>query len=324
MNQQRGRQVRAGDLPPDVCACQYPQKELLPDLVTEVVAEIERRGAVDHVCREPLPNSQTIIHTLDLLCEVLFPGYFSRQALDRSNLPYYIGQTLNTVYGLLCQEISRCLMHERPRCTIEARLECEEQARRHTYALLGKLPGLARLLESDVQAGYMGDPAATGPKEVIFCYPGFRAVMIQRIAHELYLQGVRWLPRMMTEYAHGITGIDIHPGAKIGKNFFIDHGTGVVIGETTEIGDNVRLYQGVTLGAWSFQTDERGNLLRGYKRHPTVEDDVIIYSNASILGPAIIGRGSVVGSNVLLTESVEPGSQVFTGTTKPRVKPRDR
>ncbi|MFO7957648.1 MAG: serine O-acetyltransferase EpsC, partial [Candidatus Brocadiia bacterium] len=173
------------------------------------------------------------------------------------------------------------------------------------------------------RAAYQGDPAATGYDEIIFSYPGFRAVMIYRLAHELHEQGVQWLPRIMTEYAHRITGIDIHPGSTIGRHFFIDHGTGVVVGETSEIGDNVRMYQGVTLGGYRFKTDEEGNLLRGYKRHPTIEDDVIIYSNASVLGPITVGQGSVIGANVFLTHSVDPDTQVTIETPRHRVSQRN-
>ncbi len=307
---------------PPVCACQYPHMDNLPDLVEATVEALQTRSTVAHVCRDSLPNTQVVVRILDLLSEAMFPGYFSQRSLDEANLPYHIGETLNAVYGLLCMEIGRCLTHERRRTGVLTGPNCGVLARNHTSALLAKLPALIHMLDGDVHAGYAGDPAATGPDEIIFCYPGFRAIMVQRIAHALHEQGVCWLPRMMTEHAHSVTGIDIHPGAKIGRNFFIDHGTGVVIGETTVIGDNVRLYQGVTLGAWSFQTDEDGNVKRGYKRHPTLEDDVIVYSGASILGDVTIGRGSIVGGNVVLTESVPAASVVFTEQSKPRVKQR--
>jgi serine O-acetyltransferase len=307
---------------PTVCACQYPHMEHLPELVEATVAALQTRSTVAHVCRDSLPNSQVVVRILDLLSEAMFPGYFSQRSLDEANLPYHIGETLNAVYGLLCMEIGRCLTHERRRTGALSGPNCGVLAREHTGALLAKLPQLIHMLDGDVHAGYAGDPAATGPDEIIFCYPGFRAIMVQRLAHALHEQGVFWLPRMMTEYAHSVTGIDIHPGAHIGPNFFIDHGTGVVIGETTVIGADVRLYQGVTLGAWSFRTDDDGNVERGYKRHPTLEDDIIVYSGASILGDITIGRGSIVGGNVVLTESVPPGSVVFPEKSKPRVKPR--
>jgi len=302
----------------------FPYKEKLPDVVDAMLKELERRGTVQHVCQYPLPSQEGVIRVLELLSELLFPGYFGRRGLDRPNLAYHLGVTANQAHELLAEEITRCLLHSGRGGWPCDRLECEEEAQRQAFALMEKLPGLLTVLDGDVRAAYMGDPAATGYDEIIFCYPGFRAILIYRIAHELRLQGVRWLPRIMTEYAHRITGVDINPGATIGKNFFIDHATGVVIGETTEIGDNVRLYQGVTLGAWSFQTDEKGELVRGYKRHPTIEDDVIIYSNASILGPVTIGKGSIIGANVLLTHSVEAGTQVSIEKPRHRMHQRNK
>ena len=223
---------------------------------------------------------------------------------------------------MLQEEIAKCLDHVKGDQPGFSREKAKEEAADHVEAFLGKIPSLIEVLDGDVQAAYLGDPAATGYDEVIIAYPGFRAVMTYRVAHELYLQTVPLLPRIMTEYAHSATGIDIHPGARIGRNFFIDHGTGVVIGETTEIGNNVKLYQGVTLGALSFPTDDEGNLRRGFKRHPTIEDDVVIYSNASILGPLRIGRGSAVGGNVFLTHDVEAGSKVTIDKPENRIRQR--
>jgi serine O-acetyltransferase len=179
-----------------------------------------------------------------------------------------------------------------------------------TAEFLARLPGVRRLLATDVRAAYDGDPAATSPAETILCYPGVLALTCQRLAHELHVLGVPLLPRMITEHAHALTGIDIHPGARIGERFFIDHGTGVVIGETSEIGSGVRLYQGVTLGARSFPLDEHGHPVKGVPRHPIVEDDVIVYSGATILGRITVGAGSVIGGNVWLTRSVPPGSRI--------------
>ncbi len=301
----------------------FPYKGNLPGVVEEMLGALERRDTVQHVCRHPLPSEDTVIRILDLLAEVLFPGYFGKKGLDRANLAFHIGETLNTVHDLLGQEISRCLLHERHGPGGVDRQACEEDGHREAFRFLQRMPDLLDLLDGDVRAAYQGDPAATGYDEIIFCYPGFRAVMIYRIAHVLHEQGVPWLPRIMTEYAHRITGMDIHPGAQIGRHFFVDHCTGVVIGETSEIGDNVRMYQGVTLGGFRFKTDESGNLLRGYKRHPTIEDDVIIYSNASILGPITVGKGSVIGANVFLTHSVEPGTQVTIEKPTHRITHRD-
>jgi serine O-acetyltransferase len=303
-------------------ASAFPCRENLPGVVDAVLTRLERRDTVQHVCQYSLPSEERLITILELLTEALFPGYFGKRTPGQASLPFHVGETITTAYELLSEEITRCLVHERHGKGKVNREECEEEGRRQAFRLLEKLPDLLDVLDSDVRAAFQGDPAATGYDEVIFCYPGFRAVMVQRIAHELHLLGVPWLPRIMTEYAHRITGIDIHPGATIGRNFFIDHGTGVVIGETSEIGNNVRMYQGVTLGGFRFKTDERGDLLRGYKRHPTIEDDVIIYANASLLGPITVGKGCVIGASVILTDSVPPGTQVTIEKPKHRIKQR--
>ena len=285
-------------------------KDHLPRAVERLVRKLGQQDSVQHVCRYPLPREQTVIRILNLLAEALFPGYFGRKGLTSANLAFHLGETLSNAYDLLAGEISRCALHARHDADGSGRLECEREGQERAFELLEDLPDLLDILDGDVRAAFEGDPAATGYDEVIFCYPGFRAVMIYRIAHVLHSNGVPWLPRIMTEHAHRITGIDIHPGAQIGRRFFIDHGTGVVIGETSRIGDDVRMYQGVTLGGYRFKTDEEGDLVRGYKRHPTIEDDVIIYANASILGDITVGAGSVIGANVFLTHSVEPGTRV--------------
>ncbi len=301
----------------------FPSRENLPGVVSAMLQGLDQRQTVQHVCRYPLPSEETVVRVLKLISEILFPGYFGQRGFDRANLPFHIGELINTTYDLLADEIARCFVHERHRNGRADQSACYEDGRNEAFRFLQKLPALLDVLDGDVRAAYQGDPAATGYDEIIFCYPGFRAVMIHRLAHELHQQGVRWLPRIMTEYAHRITGIDIHPGAVIGRHFFIDHGTGVVIGETSAIGDNVRLYQGVTLGGYRFKTDEGGNLLRGYKRHPTIEDDVIIYSNASVLGPVTIGQGSVIGANVFLTRSLEPDTHVTIETPRYRMRQRN-
>lgn len=187
------------------------------------------------------------------------------------------------------------------------------QALEHAQRVASSLPHLQALLWQDIEAAFRGDPAATGPGEIIATYPGFYAIMVYRLAHQLFLQGVLLLPRLMTEVAHSVTGIDIHPGASVGPQFFIDHGTGVVIGETTVIGTGVTLYQGVTLGAVNFPRDHNGQVIRGQKRHPTIEDNVVIYSGATILGgETVIGAGSIIGGNVWLTQSVPAGSKVLS------------
>jgi serine O-acetyltransferase len=260
--------------------------------------------------RQPLPSRDAVIEIVEGLRSALFPGYFGRSELTADNARFHLGSTLDWVQRKLREQIKRglCFACIDPD-TGKAR-DCDERAEVTTRKFLSRLPDLRELLSTDVRAAYEGDPAATSPDEAIFCYPGVLAVTNYRIAHELHVLGVPLIPRIVTEHAHSITGIDIHPGAVIGENFFIDHGTGVVIGETCTIGKGVRLYQGVTLGAKSFPLDEHGNPIKGIKRHPDVEDEVIIYSEATILGPIVIGRGSVIGGNVWLVESVPPGSRI--------------
>ncbi len=258
-----------------------------------------------------LPSREALAWVVDELRSVLFPGYVGGRVTGGSDaLAFHIGATLDRALVTLEDQVRRahcfsCEASDPARCTT-----CEDKARSACAAFLGRLPEVKRLLATDVRAAYEGDPAATSPSETILCYPGILALTCQRLAHELYALGVPLLPRIITEHAHGLTGIDIHPGARIGDSFFIDHGTGVVIGETCEIGRHVRLYQGVTLGARSFPLDEHGHPVKGIPRHPIVEDDVIIYSGATVLGRITIGAGSVVGGNVWLTHSVPPGSHM--------------
>jgi serine O-acetyltransferase len=258
-----------------------------------------------------LPSPDVIKEVVDALRSVLFPGYFGSPELTRDTLHFYIGSTLDKTFRTLKDQIKRGLCfvcEEHPdvdRCTI-----CDERALTITKSFFSRLPAIRRLLSTDVKAAYEGDPAATSSYETIFSYPGIYAITSYRIAHELHSLGVPIIPRIITEHAHSTTGIDIHPGAVIGECFFIDHGTGVVIGETCIIGKNVRIYQGVTLGAKNFSLDKNGKPVKGIERHPIVEDDVIIYSGATILGRVVIGKGSVIGGNVWLTHSVPPGSRI--------------
>ncbi len=254
--------------------------------------------------RQPLPSRDAVVNIVEALRTVLFPGYFGTAELTADNMTFHVGSTLDWIRRGLREQIKRgfCFACD------DHREECDGRAESATRQFLARLPAVRELLATDVQAAYEGDPAATSPDEAIFCYPGVLAVISYRLAHELYALGVPLIPRIITEHAHSITGIDIHPGAVIGESFFIDHGTGVVIGETCIIGKRVRLYQGVTLGAKSFPLDANGKPIKGIKRHPIVEDDVIIYSEASILGRVTIGRGSVIGGNVWLTRSVPPDS----------------
>jgi len=256
--------------------------------------------------KHPLPSRDAIVGIIEDLRTALFPGYYGPSELTTDNMAFHMGSTLDRVRRSLREQIRRgfCFACNCPDTECEARTDFGIQG------FLDRLPAVRRMLATDVQAAYEGDPAATSPDEAIFCYPGVLAITNYRLAHELYLLGVPLIPRIVTEHAHSITGIDIHPGATIDESFFIDHGTGVVIGETCEIGKRVRLYQGVTLGAKSFPLDEDGNPIKGIKRHPVVEDDVIIYSEATILGRVTIGRGSVIGGNVWLTRDVPPGSLI--------------
>jgi len=262
------------------------------------------------VSPEPIPSRDAIIGLIDIIKRILFPGYFVRDMVDRVNIKYYYGQEVTALFELLANQITLSIRHECLRYN-QPCSKCRDQGHESAIRFIKELPNLRSILGKDVIAAREGDPAAETYDEIIFSYPGLFAIMVYRIAHRLFEQGIPLIPRIMTEYAHSMTGIDIHPAARIGLNFFIDHGTGVVIGATAKIGDRVRLYQGVTLGALSLSRSvvER---LRHEKRHPTLEDDVVVYSGATILGgETVIGAGSVIGGNVWLTDSVPPGTKVF-------------
>ncbi|SKA78057.1 serine O-acetyltransferase EpsC [Desulfobaculum bizertense] len=258
----------------------------------------------------PMPSVETLSEIVSRLRAVLFPGYFGHAEIEPGTMRYHIGTNLDKIHRLLTEQINRghCFL-----CTLDDMDcdACEQEAQDICRRFIDSLPELRRLLVTDVMAAFEGDPAAVGPGETIFCYPSITAVTNYRIAHQLQNLGVKLIPRIITEMAHSVTGIDIHPGATIGEHFFIDHGTGTVIGETCIIGNNVRLYQGVTLGAKSFPKDEEGVLVKGIARHPIVEDNVIIYSGATILGRVTIGKDAVIGGNVWLTRDVAPGSRVL-------------
>jgi len=296
----------------------------LPRLVERLVESYFDDERTRHIDRQFLPNKTAIVELCDLLLELTYPGYIGRQGLTRHNIAYHVGELVPRLWEQLAREIYNCLGHYRERCgegpeTPEA---CRERAVELATRFVERIPDVRRMLADDVQAHYDGDPAAVDTSEIILAYPGLLAITIHRYAHELYKQGVPYVPRIMNEHIHQRTGIDIHPGARIGRSFCIDHGSGVVIGETTEIGDNVKIYQGVTLGALSFPKDERGRLIRGYKRHPTVGNNVTIYANAIILGgDTVIGDGAVIGGSVFLTRSVEPGHQVSISPPVLRVRP---
>ncbi len=265
-----------------------------------------RRTTDDCPNRQPFPSRDAVVGVVEALRTVLFPGYFGPSELTADTMAFHMGSTLDQIQRALREQIRRGFCFA---CN-ERYPECDARTESATQRFLVRLPAVRRLLATDVRAAYEGDPAATSPDEAVFCYPGVLAMINYRLAHELCSMGVPLIPRIIGEHAHSITGIDIHPGATIGESFFIDHGTGVVVGETCIIGKRVRLYQGVTLGAKSFALDEDGNPIKGIERHPIVEDDVIIYSEATILGRVTIGRGSVIGGNVWLTRSVPPNSVI--------------
>lgn len=282
---------------------------------------------VEHLCRpesyagvyhlpslgSPMPSAEALSEMVERLRSVLFPGFFQESYVTPQNMAYFTGSKLEQVRRELIRQVERGFCFFCTKDEDACSRECTERAERIAGEFLKTLPHIRHMLATDVQAAFAGDPAAKNPGETIFCYPSIRAVTNYRIAHELHLLGVQLIPRIITELAHSATGIDIHPGATIGESFFIDHGTGTVIGETCIIGRNVRLYQGVTLGAKSFPTEENGHLVKGIARHPIVEDDVIIYSGATILGRITIGAGAVIGGNMWVVEDVPPGKKLYRG-----------
>ena len=268
-------------------------------------------GVIHKDSHGTMPSVDVLEEIVEDLRSVIFPGYFGYSDVTGESMRYYTGALLDRVYQKLVKQIRRgfcfvCDEGEKHSCE-----RCLDRSQRIARELIEKMPELRALLSTDAEAAYDGDPAARSIGETIFCYPSIRAITNQRIAHELFIRDVPIIPRMITELAHSQTGIDIHPGAHIGSHFFIDHGTGVVIGETCIIGSNVRIYQGVTLGAKSFPKDESGNPIKGMPRHPIVEDDVVIYAGASILGRITVGKGAVIGSNVWVTDNVPAGNKVL-------------
>jgi serine O-acetyltransferase len=283
----------------------------LPAIVEDLVGSCLSSACFEHINADPLPSREKAIDLLRRCQDILFPGYFRRQDIDRINLKYWMGTEISALYDRLAAEITYAIRHECVRHNKTCQ-HCDQQGKEKAFAFLQSLGEMRRVLATDVRATYDGDPAVSSYDEIIFCYPGIQAISIYRIAHRLYELEVPILPRIMTEYAHSVTGIDIHPGAEIGESFFIDHGTGVVIGQTCEIGNQVKIYQGVTLGALSFTRDQAGNLDRHSKRHPTLEDNVTVYAGTTILGgDTIIGKNSVVGGNVWLTKSIPPDTKVL-------------
>lgn len=287
-----------------------PRREFsIPELTARIVDSYRESGSINQLGTHPLPSTESVIAIARDVQEILFPGYRRRRDLHAGNVADFVDELVSRLHAELSQQIARALRHGDPQ---QSTGDMADDAGGATaLQFLEALPRLRHMLACDARAAFDGDPAARGCEEIIFCYPGFEALTIYRIAHELHGLGVPLIPRMLTEWAHSRTGIDIHPGARIGPALFIDHGTGVVIGETCQIAANVKLYQGVTLGALSFPRDDEGNIIRGVKRHPTIEKNVVIYANATILGgDTVIGANSVIGASVSLMRSVPPNTIV--------------
>ncbi len=286
--------------------------------LTQAVSELSDKHSYEGLFHQykdgdPLPSGKSLRRIVELSREILFPGYFGNSTVHRRTINYHIGVNVEELFGLLTEQIQAGLcfgLENTPSDNVIKKIPDRDTAASIAARFISKLPEIRRILATDVEAAYYGDPAATCFGEIICCYPIIRAITNYRIAHELYMLNVPLIPRIITEMAHSETGIDIHPRAQIGHHFTIDHGTGVVIGATCIIGNNVKLYQGVTLGAKSFPLDENGNPIKGIARHPILEDDVIVYSNATILGRITIGKGATIGGNIWVTDSVPAGSRI--------------
>ena len=279
-------------------------------IAADIVSTYDQMGGINLIDGSNLPTPESIFSLLDEFLRLLFPGYWGRKVPPRSNILFFVQSAIDALHVRCTDEFTRALLFEcrREECDQHS---CRELAETTALELIGAIPEIRALLKLDVRAGYEGDPAARSVEEVISCYPFVYAIATHRIAHEIYLRRIPLIPRMMSELAHQRTGIDIHPGARIGKRFFIDHGTGVVIGETTEIGEDVKIYQGVTLGALSFPKEPDGSIVKGGKRHPTIRDRVTIYSEATILGgETVIGEDCIIGANTWITSSVPPRTLV--------------
>jgi serine O-acetyltransferase len=282
----------------------------LEAIIDDVAASYGEGRRIDNLESASLPNQRKIVEALNHLENVMYMGFYATRRLDAVNLRQNVAEHMYRSCDVLVEQIARAVVYRRAGGG-EPMAEDRAWSENAVLEVFRKVPEIRAGVALDVEAAYDGDPAASSIEEIIFSYPAIQAITVYRIAHEFYVREVPLIPRILTEHAHGRTGIDIHPGAQIGKSFFIDHGTGVVIGETTVIGDHVKLYQGVTLGALSLRRDGTGALIRNHKRHPTIEDHVTIYAGATILGgETVIGRNSVVGGNVWLTKSVPPNTRV--------------
>jgi serine O-acetyltransferase len=306
----------------DLAACRQ-MKARVPEIAERIIDHCNNTNCYTHIDYETIHAEGYVVDLIERFRELLFPGYFSHEPVDPANMKYYLGQTVSVLYDRLSEQIVHHIRHDCLRYQ-QSCSHCDETGQSMALQVLESIPAIRDVLATDVHATYDGDPAAKSHDEIIFSYPGIFAIMVYRVAHRLFELGVPMLPRIMSEHAHSVTGIDIHPGASIGEQFVIDHGTGVVIGETTHIGENVRIYQGVTLGALSLPK-HAGEQYRGKKRHPTIEDHVIIYSGATILGgDTVIGARSVIGGNVWLTESVPPDTTVIMEQPRLIYKPASK
>ena len=293
--------------------------------VDKIVAGYDADARIGHIGRTHLPDRVEIVRLVRKLLELIYPGFVGRRDLTAQNVSLHVGELLPEIGELTFRQVLHSLCHvdETEHPDSSPGKPCVVKAEQVSFAFIDAIPAIREMLAADVQAAYDGDPAAIHVDEVILAYPGLLAISVQRLAHALYALDVPIMPRIMTEWAHSKTGIDIHPGAQIGRHFFIDHGTGVVIGETTEIGENVKVYQGVTLGALSIPRDERGRAIRKTKRHPTVKNNVTLYANAIVLGgETVIGENSVIGGSVFVTSSVPPNSVVTFKPPELRLKDR--
>ena len=293
------------------------------DIVTKLVESFQQHGGINHIDQANLPSREAVVEITRNLLRLVFPGFYDDE-IHSNQVVAFTTELVETIRQGLLRELRKSLVY-RP-CENCNAADLAGTAERITHEFLAELPQVRATLQTDVTAAYEGDPAAISNEEIILAYPGIEAIAVQRMAHQLYRRYVALIPRIMTEWAHNKTGIDIHPGAQIGPYFFIDHGTGVVVGETSVIGQRVKIYQGVTLGAKSFPKDAQGRVVKGTKRHPNIEDDVTIYAGATILGDVTIGRGSILGGNVWLLESVPPGTVVYHegGQTKMKHAAKDR
>ncbi|MCW4027646.1 MAG: serine acetyltransferase [Candidatus Bathyarchaeota archaeon] len=283
----------------------------MPNLVDEIMGSYERHGGIDRLEGKDLPLKQVVIEVLEDLLTVIFPSCLGKEDIAKSTIKYFLGNVLHSSYSRLVTKVDKSLKYVCRRLKECPEDVCRRRAQIVVRELLEKIPEIRVLPKGDIQAAYDGDPVAKSICEVLLSHPCVLATAIYRIAHELYIRGVPVIPRIMSEYAHSITGIDIHPGAKIGKNFFMDHGTGVIIGETAVVGDNVKICQGVALSALSFPKDEKRKTIKGRKRHPTVGNNVVIYSGVTLLGAdTVIGDDAVIGGNTWITSTIPSGTRV--------------